>query len=64
MDAKPMRIHGWPIISFIKDKIISCWFYFEKYNTWNVDAILWIILQIFKNMNQHLNHLEFKTKSI
>ncbi len=47
MDAKPMRIHGWPIISLLKDEIISCRFYLEKYNTWNVDAILQVILHIF-----------------
>jgi hypothetical protein len=47
MDAKPMRNHGWPTISLIKDGIISCLFYFEKYNTWNVDAILQVILHIF-----------------
>jgi hypothetical protein len=47
MDAKPMKYYGWPTISLIKDKIISCWFYFEKYNTWNANVILQVIFHIF-----------------
>jgi hypothetical protein len=30
MDAKLMRNHGGPTISFIKGGIISCWFYLEN----------------------------------
>ncbi len=43
--------HGWPTISFIKYGIIWCWFYLEKYNTWNVDAILQGYTSYFFNMN-------------
>jgi hypothetical protein len=41
-----MPNHRWHTISFIKDIIISCWFYFEKYNTWNVNVILQVIFHI------------------
>jgi len=66
MDAKPMKNHGWPTISLIKYGIISCWFYLEKYNTWNVDAILQGYTSYFFNMNFYniLTILIFKLNPI
>jgi hypothetical protein len=60
MDAKPMKNHGWRIISLIKGGIISCWFYPEKYNTWNVGKYfkLYYIFSQYEFL-QHLNHLKF-----
>jgi len=50
MDAKLMRNHGGPTISLIKGGIISCWFYLEKYNTWNARKYF-KLYYIFFNMN-------------